>query len=298
MSDVTNGLDHVILSVADLDRAVALVGESLGLHVSGGGVHPSRGTMNRIIVIGSAYVELIVAQPGAIPSGFIGSMVLKGGTGWVGFALSMADPAETATYLSGKGFSVEGPSDGRLDTGDEFSRSWQTVRLSGAGDAGAPFLIRHQTDGDERRRLLAGTVGLREHSLGARSISRITVACENNSSFDFYERYLDLAAAERSQDSMLQADTSTYTLADGTELMLAVPLEAGRGPVAERLRATGPGLMAVTIAVAALPDAVRDLRGRGIGVRVEEPNGVLVAAQLQHRQTLDARFALVQAQRA
>lgn len=294
MSAVTSGLDHVILGVGDLDRAAAWCGDALGLHVGTSGVHPSRGTMNRIIVVGSSYIELLAAQPGLSPTGFIGSL-LTGGHGWVGFALTMTDTDRALSYLGAQGFLVEGPTDGRLDTGDEFSRSWQTLRPLNSTIGGAPFLIRHQAEGEERRRLLAGTAGLREHRLGAQAISALLIAGENDDSTAFYERYLDLRPGVRTTDRMLKARTCSYTLEDGTQLTIAMPEDPSVGPVAEKLSTSGPGLMAITLSVSTLTDAVRDLRAQGIGVRVEEPNNVLVAAQLQYRQTLGARIGLIQA---
>ena len=51
------GLDHIIIGVNDLEQASTILSERLGLALSGGGIHPSGGTANRIIVIGDTYLE-------------------------------------------------------------------------------------------------------------------------------------------------------------------------------------------------------------------------------------------------
>ena len=55
-------LDHIIIGVNDLEQAEAVFSQQLGLAVSGGGIHPSSGTANRIIVIGDTYLELITVR--------------------------------------------------------------------------------------------------------------------------------------------------------------------------------------------------------------------------------------------
>ena len=52
-------IDHIIIGVHNLDQAAAQFSQKLGLAVSGGGVHPTGGTANRIIVIGDTYLELM-----------------------------------------------------------------------------------------------------------------------------------------------------------------------------------------------------------------------------------------------
>ncbi|HWE60853.1 MAG TPA: VOC family protein, partial [Chloroflexota bacterium] len=242
------------------------------------------------------YVELISAQPGLQPQGRIGDLVASGREGWVGFALATTDPQAAVAILRERGLAVEGPTPGRLDSGDEFSRGWQVVWLDQPPLPGMPFLIRHDTSGAERQRLLAGTVGAAPHPMGARSIAGITVAVDDlESAVAAYERCFDLRPAAYDEDAMLAARTAALPLASGATITLAAPAYAGHGPVAQALSQHGGGLFSVTLAVADLAGAVRELRGRGIGVRVDEPDDILVAAQLNHRQIHGARLALVAA---
>jgi catechol 2,3-dioxygenase-like lactoylglutathione lyase family enzyme len=296
MNQLVGGLDHVILAVPDLDHAAQHAEQALGLAVTGGGAHPEFGTANRIVVIGDSYLELICAQPGVAPRGFIGRLLTRG-AGWVGYALYTPDAAGTAAKLRSRGLSVSGPDPGHLAAA-AYSRSWQTLHLEQPPRPGLPFLIQHETSGEERRRLLAGHAGLRAHPLGVHSIAGLTIAVSNlTDACADYVRYLNLGAAREGTDAMLDADTAGFTLGDGLSFTLAAPRASSRGPLAQTLATSGEGLIAVTLAVADLTAAVALLRGRGIGVRVDEPAGVLVAAQLQHRQTWGARFALVAAPR-
>ena len=52
------GIGQVILGVQDLDAAASRF-ESLGLAVVDGGVHPGLGTANRVVPLGSSYLELL-----------------------------------------------------------------------------------------------------------------------------------------------------------------------------------------------------------------------------------------------
>jgi hypothetical protein len=112
-----------------------------------------------------------------------------------------------------------------------------------------------------------------------------------------YLQCYDLAPdGEPIEDAMLKARTLPLRLPSGAIVILAAPMRADAGPIAMALQERGEGLFAVTLAVDDLQGAVRALRGRGIGVRVDEPEGVLVAAQLNHRQLHGARLGLVAAQ--
>lgn len=61
---MTLALDHVLIAVPDLDAAGAALQVRHGLRSRAGGRHPGFGTVNRIVPLGAAYVELVaVADP-------------------------------------------------------------------------------------------------------------------------------------------------------------------------------------------------------------------------------------------
>ena len=290
------GIDHVILAVQNLDLAAEGFTRTLGLHVSGGGTHPAFGTINRIVVLGDEYIELISLQGGTAARGWLAEMLASGRQGCAGFALATGDPRAAAATMRERGLSVDGPAPGRLDTGDRYSRGWEVVRLVQPPIEGLPFLIRHETAGEERRLLLGGRVGLAPHSLGATRIASITVAVPDvQDGVDTYRRCFDLEPAGRREDRMLAAQLADLPLASGAVISLAAPTTPGQGPIAQHLAIRGAGLFAIALAVEDLQGAVTELRGRGIGVRVEDPDGILVSAQLNHQQTYGARLGLVAA---
>ena len=52
-------IDHVLYAVRDLDEAASRLATEWGLATSDGGRHPGHGTANRIVPLGSDYIELI-----------------------------------------------------------------------------------------------------------------------------------------------------------------------------------------------------------------------------------------------
>ncbi len=287
------GIDHAIITVRDLEAAAALFSDGLGFHVSGGGTHPQFGTANRIIVLDDEYIELLAPQSEALPRGLVGNL-LANGEGNLACVLGLRDPAAFATGTRARGLPVDGPHPGRLDAAEGFSRGWQTVTFVDTHVPGLPFFIKHDSTGDERRRLLGGPAGLAPHPNGAGRIAGVILAVVDcRASIGVLQRVLGLTADAEGRDAMLEAETVTTTLVSGAKIVLASPAEPGRGPLAAALAQRGESMFAVTIAVDHLAETVAMLRGRGIGVRVDEPGGVLVAAQIHHRNALGVRLGLV-----
>ncbi|MGE3812986.1 MAG: VOC family protein, partial [Candidatus Nanopelagicales bacterium] len=68
-------LDHVVVGVADLDRAQERL-RGLGLTALPGGSHPAWGTANRIVPLGSSYLALVaVVAPAVASTSAFGSWV-------------------------------------------------------------------------------------------------------------------------------------------------------------------------------------------------------------------------------
>lgn len=170
------GIDHVIIGVKDLERASALFTEQLGLTVSGGGRHPAAGTANRIIVIGDTYLELITviapdeAQPSMLER-------LAKGEGYWNFALASDAIEADCQQMRARGVPVLGPTRGELRAADGRSRSWLRADIERPDLAQRyPFLIQHDSSGEERRFRLAGWQQPPRHPLGAVRVSSVTIA--------------------------------------------------------------------------------------------------------------------------
>ncbi len=150
------GLDHIIIGVNDLEQATTVFSQKLGLTASGGGVHPSGGTANRIIVIGDTYLELIaVRTPGEAQQSMLDR--LAKGDGYLNFVLSSnAIEADSKAMLS-RGVSIIGPKHGQLRSTEGRTRAWSRADVEQPDlTQHYPFLIQHDSTGEERRFRLAG----------------------------------------------------------------------------------------------------------------------------------------------
>lgn len=94
-------VDHVVMGVADLDDAAAWLADQ-GLTALPGGTHPHWGTANRIVPLGSAYLELVaVVDPDVASGSPFGSWVAaqaRGDAAW-GWAVRPPDIAATSERL-------------------------------------------------------------------------------------------------------------------------------------------------------------------------------------------------------
>lgn len=161
-------IDHVVLAVADLDRAAEALA-SRGLATESGGTHPRWGTGNRIAPLGDTYVELLgVVDHAVARSTMLGRAISErasGGDRW--FALCLADDDLTGT-AERLGLTIEAGSRTRPD-GSE-------VRWRGAGiedprrTRDLPFFIAWETPDTH-----PGTTPV-SHPSGASAIRSVEIA--------------------------------------------------------------------------------------------------------------------------
>ncbi len=163
-------LDHVIYAVADLDEGADRFLDEFGLASVAGGRHPGFGTANRIVPLGSEYIELIaVVEPEEARRRAFGQIIqdsAAAGGGWVGYALRTArldDHADGADIVE---MSRRKP-DGTL-------LNWRVGRLADmAGARRWPFLIQWGVTDDQ----LPGMTAV-EHEVVATGISWLEVGGE------------------------------------------------------------------------------------------------------------------------
>lgn len=97
-------IDHVIYATRDLDRAAAMVEAELGVSVVAGGRHEGIGTHNRIVPLGSGYLELLAvcdereAARSALGSA-LQARIVEGGDGLMGWAVAVDDVQPVADRL-------------------------------------------------------------------------------------------------------------------------------------------------------------------------------------------------------
>ncbi|HEU0001873.1 MAG TPA: VOC family protein [Ktedonobacteraceae bacterium] len=169
-------IDHIIIGVQDLEKAAAQFGQKLGLLASGGGIHPSGGTANRVIVIGDTYLELIAVN---VPSEAHQSMLerLAKGEGYLNMVLASNDIEAEGAATRARGVTIIGPTPGQLRSADGRSRGWSRIDVEQPVLAQHyPFLIQHDSAGEERRHRLAGWTTPPRHPLGVMRVLSATIA--------------------------------------------------------------------------------------------------------------------------
>ena len=162
-------LDHVVIAVVDLERAIGLCTQA-GFTVVPGGRHPGRSTRNALIVFeDGAYLELITyAAPS--PDERWWRELDAHGDGLVDFALLPQDLPGAIAQAQARGLAdIRGPLPGSRDRPDGVHLAWQTARQA---QHDLPFLCADLTP----RALRVPEGAVRRHRNGARGIADITVA--------------------------------------------------------------------------------------------------------------------------
>lgn len=189
-------LDHVVIAVADLVRAVEDF-RALGFTVVIGGRHPGRTSHNALVVFADgAYLELI-AWPKPGPAERWYGVLAKHGEGLLDYALLPEDTATAIAEARARGLSLEGPLDGGRVRPDGKQLKWRTGRQS---TFDLPFLC-----GDVTPRELRVPAGkARRHANGALGIARVAVAVKDLAASVL--RYRALLGAERGKGADARID--------------------------------------------------------------------------------------------
>ena len=266
-------LDHIIIGVNDLEQAEAVFSQQLGLAVSGGGIHPSGGTANRVIVIGDTYLELLTVRTAAEAQQSMLERLAKG-DGYLNFVLSSNDIAADSAAMARRGVPVFGPHAGQLKAANGRVRGWSRTDVEHPDlTQHYPFLIQHDSAGEERRFRLAGWSAPPEHPLGAKKVLSATIAVADlHEATARFEHTYGLQASEPftgevdGWDAMLVS----FPLSDSGqsfELATPLPLSAevdaevdvehlpGAGALARYLQHFGESLCRITLAVENLATA-------------------------------------------
>jgi Glyoxalase-like domain len=172
-------IDHIIIGVRNLEKAATQFSQKLGLAVSGGGIHPTGGTANRIIVIGDTYLELIAIHNSAeAQQSMLDRLAIH--EGYLNFALASNDIEADTQAMINRGVTFLGPTPGSLRAADSRTRGWSRTNIERPDlTQHYPFIIQHDSAGDERRFRLAGWTTPPDHALGAIQVRSATIAVTN-----------------------------------------------------------------------------------------------------------------------
>jgi len=198
-------LDHVLIPVADLSRAVTEFEERYGLVSVEGGRHAGWGTANRIVPLGDAYLELVavVDQAEAVQSAF-GRWVANTRAGQpLGWAVRTQDLGSVAGRL---GLSI--------GSGSRFTATGELLRWRIAGveqamaEPSLPFFVEWAAGSR-----LPGRIEV-EHPAAAKGITRLIVGGES-----------------KRLSSWLGSHRLPVTLAERASGVIAVVLSARSGEI-------------------------------------------------------------------
>ena len=161
-------LDHLVIAVADLARAVEDY-RALGFTVQIGGRHPGRTSHNALVVFeDGAYLELIAWEaPGPAERWY--NAHAQHGDGLMDFALLPDDTARAVAAAKARGLVLDGPIDGGRLRPDGQQVKWQTGRQA---TFDLPFLCGDVTPRDLR--VPAGDI--RRHANGVVGVAGVAVA--------------------------------------------------------------------------------------------------------------------------
>jgi catechol 2,3-dioxygenase-like lactoylglutathione lyase family enzyme len=270
-------LDHVVIAVGDLEKAVAGY-SALGFTVVIGGRHPGRTSHNALVAFeDGAYLELIAwTAPGPTERWY--EVHAKHGDGLMDFALLPGDTAQAIAEAKARGLELDGPIDGGRVRPDGTQIRWRTARQA---TFDLPFLC-----GDVTPRGLRVPEGeARKHPNGVVGVKSVTVAVRDlEATLARYAALLGHGADEEAEQAesgiVLPASgvRVAFVALEGTRIVLLSPspeetgspsrlaeilksrlATRGEGPCAMALRA-GPGKPARTLDPELSRDPMIDIR--------------------------------------
>jgi len=239
-------LDHIVIAVTDLDRAMADY-RALDFQVLPGGQHPGRTSHNALVVFADgAYLELIAWRAPAPEERWYRTLSAHG-EGLVDYALLPPDTAQALADAQARGLhTLTGPLDGGRLRPDGARLRWQTARHA---TPDVPFLC-----GDLTPRALRVPEGsVRQHPNGAQGVAEVTVAVHNLDATLARYRALLGAQADGAAATMEESIHSARIPLGGVTLVLQSPAPnaTGESPAAqalrERLSTRGEGPCAFTL---------------------------------------------------
>ncbi|TBW41300.1 VOC family protein [Siculibacillus lacustris] len=224
-------LDHVVVAVTDLDRAIA-DWRNLGFTVTPGGDHTNGVSHNALVVFADGTYFELIAYRAPVPENRWWRRLTESGEGFVDFALLPASIARDADAARARGLDLVGPSPGGRLRPDGVRLDWQVARPA---TADLPFWCADVTP----RALRVPEGDGRLHANGVVGIARVTVAVRDLAASAARWRRLLGDGAVRVAGALVAVD-----LAD-TRVELVDARDAG---AAAHLAGRGEGVVRVALA--------------------------------------------------
>ena len=285
-------LDHVLIAVCDLSRTAETFSRKRGLTVTPEGIHPGRGTHNRLVVFGPEYLELIAIRD-ASEGVFRPNMVtfLQSREGLFIFALGTDDIVQSARDLRSRGVVVEDPIDGgRRGSDGHVSYTWRQAAIDvGASPGSETFLIQHNSTVEER---YTEPPEASRHPNGVLGIHHLTLAVrDGEAAAALWQAGFGLQRAAGPQLPGREVNRVRLLLPN-CFLDLVSPVNSR--DLSESLDRYGEGIYGIGFEVQDLPAAIEYLAARGVPTteRPSEAGALSAAVAPEHAQGV--RFELVQ----
>jgi len=144
---VIHALDHVLVSVSDLEAASASYETLLGRRPSWRGEHPGLGTENALFRLGNGYLELLAPAGAGAFADQLRARIAERGEGPLGLAFATDDGDACAKLLRERGVAAADPLAGQgRERTSGAERRWRNVMLPPEATRGVMvFCIEHET---------------------------------------------------------------------------------------------------------------------------------------------------------
>ncbi|MGC8634428.1 MAG: VOC family protein [Candidatus Limnocylindrales bacterium] len=143
------GIDHLVIAVADPDEAGVRLEQEIGLAAADGGAHPAMGTRNRLVWLGSSYIELLgIVDRDLAARVWIGAPVLEAlarGGGLAAWAVATDGLDADLAVLRARRSDLGDPLAGERRRPDGGLVRWRFAAPRRLGPGEPPFLIEHDT---------------------------------------------------------------------------------------------------------------------------------------------------------
>ena len=135
-------LDHVVVGADDLDAGVSAFEELTGVRPVYGGAHPTMGTHNALVALGSGrYLEILAPRPGASLHPLVRDVGESDTLTPCLWALATDDLIALHRVVSDAGCSADEPSPGSRVTNEGETLRWSMFTMGHESPANAPFFI-------------------------------------------------------------------------------------------------------------------------------------------------------------
>jgi catechol 2,3-dioxygenase-like lactoylglutathione lyase family enzyme len=231
-----NGIDHIVIVVADLRAAIENYTD-LGFTVTPGGKHPI-GSENALIPFADgSYIELIAFT--VSNSGLLWQEQLRKGGGIVDFCARCNDLREQRERFGKAGIAMNESSPLSRQRPDGYVLNWILATPQPPWAGIVPFLIEDLTPREER------VPSNRQHTNGARGIASITLAVNDAKALSaFYETVM----GDKSEPANFpEINAGGFRLELGPQTCLLLSPTSNAGPLAEWLKTRGPSPYAAAL---------------------------------------------------